>query len=292
MGFFSSGGLGSRIADPGNLFGLNPSGAEEELRRLSNADFLSSTIQRFLPSALRNDRTGAITDAGIQGIGELIRNPGGLGSNVAAAIRPRLAAESESIGTNFRGLQSQQAGSLERSNAPISLKAALSSALDTQQERAQRESRRGALQDSDRLRREDLQQTFKLLEIINQFITGRLSPSVSAAGAGANAASTQQAGAAGAIGSIFSAFSASRFKEGFEYINEDDILGSVRSLPLYRWSYKGEKTQHIGPMAEDFLEAFRVGDNADKIPIVDAIGTLMAATQALAQKVDRLEGTK
>ncbi len=278
-----------KLHDPLNLFGFNPSGAEEQLNKLSSADFLSSTIQRFLPSALRNDRTGAITDAGIQGIGELIRNPGGLGSNVAAAIRPRLAAESESIGQNFRGLQSQQAGSLARSNAPISLKAALSSALDTQQERAQRDTRRGALQDSDRLRREDLQQTFKLLEIINQFITGRLSPAVAASGAGTQAAGNRQAAGAGALGSILSAFSGSRFKEGFESISEDDILDAVKSLPLYRWRYKGEDTEHIGPMAEDFLETFRVGDDPDKIPIVDAIGTLMAATQALAQKVERIE---
>jgi len=259
------------------------------LAELSQAPFHSDLIQNFLPGALQTRNTDAILQSGIQGIGNLIQNPGRLSPTVADSIRQRLASESEAIGTNFRGIRSQQAGATARSNAPLSIKTALGSALDVAQERAQRGARRDALSASEDLRREDLGQTFNLLDIINQFIGTRLAPSISGAGIGAQQQGQQNAALLGAAGEAFAAFSGSRFKEGFEDISEDEILSAVRSLPLYRWSYKGEETQHIGPIAEDFLETFRVGDDPDKIPIVDAIGTLLAATQSLATKVERLE---
>jgi hypothetical protein len=89
--------------------------------------------------------------------------------------------------------------------------------------------------------------------------------------------------------SALAAMSASRFKENFEDVSTDDILASVESLPVYRWSYKGDSARHIGPMAEDFKSTFSVGDSEDMIYFVDALGTLMAATQALASRVKKLE---
>ena len=126
--------------------------------------------QRHLPEPLQFKNTYPGLQAGIQNIGELMRNPGGLGGGLADAIRPRLASESESIAQQFRNLMQNQQGALARGNAPVSIKAALEQALGINQERAQRGARREAIMDSEQLRRQDTDQTYKLLQTILQFI--------------------------------------------------------------------------------------------------------------------------
>ena len=169
MGFFSgeSGALGG-ITNV--LFG-GKTNAEQNLEDLSKAYYGGSLIQRFLPPALRHNVTGPILQGGVEQIGQLIRNPGGLSGSVSEAILPRLASESESIAQNYRGLQQEQAGAAARGNAPVSIKNALASALGIGEERAQREARRGALSESEQLRRTDVEQTYKLLDAILQFIS-------------------------------------------------------------------------------------------------------------------------
>lgn len=258
----------------------------------ANDQFETTTWQGFLPPELRRDKTGPIIESGIEGIGNLIRNPGKLSPNVAEAIQPRLAAESETIAQNFRGLGSQQAGAAARGNTPLSIKSALSSALDVAQERAQRGARRDALMQSEALRREDLGKTFSLLESINQFMQGRLGPATAGAGADAQADAQKQAATMAAIAAIAGAAimaSNSRFKEDIVPVANDNILNAIKALPVYEWSYKGDNARHVGPLAEDFLATFGLGNTPDGIYTIDAIGTLMAATQALAEKVDRLE---
>ncbi len=125
-----------KFLDPGNLFGATKS--EKDLRRLSKAPFESFDLQKFLPPSLRFGNTGEFLRSGIQGIGDLIQNPGGLSPNVLDAIRPFLAQESENIATNFRGTRANQAGAAARSNLPVSIKNALASSLDVSEERAQR----------------------------------------------------------------------------------------------------------------------------------------------------------
>lgn len=94
-------------------------------------------------------------------------------------------------------------------------------------------------------------------------------------------------------GPIVAAFlSNSRFKEGFEEVDDDDNLDKLRKLPVKKWSYKGQKSRHVGPMAEDFKEAFGLGDSDDTINAVDIIGTVLSATKSLAKKVDKLEKKK
>ena len=170
------------VFDPANLSNLFPSESEDLLKDLSKAGYESSLIQGFLPPWLRTGNIGGFMQSGIGGIGELIQRPGGLSPTVADAIRPRLAAESENIAQNFRGIGAQQAGTLARTNAPVSLKGALESALNVAQERAQRGARREALTESEGLRRADLGQVFKLLEILNQFISSRVGPSIHGSG--------------------------------------------------------------------------------------------------------------
>lgn len=186
----------------GLFSGLFGGSGTSDLKRVSRSPFEGSAIQKFLPPALRSGQTDPILGEGIQGIGDLIRNPGGLGANVADAIRPRLAAESENIAQNFRGIGSQQAGSLARTNAPVSIRSALEAALNTAQERAQRGARRDALTESEGLRRQDLGQTFSLLDAILQFMSSGRGQSIQGLGQVAQSSAQRQAATIGALGSV------------------------------------------------------------------------------------------
>lgn len=289
------GNLSEILSSQGNIeFGL-PSDAENRLADFSTAGFGDPIIQGFLPGPLRSGSTDPIIAAGIEGIGDLVRNPGGLSPNVSEAILPRLSVTSEGIARNFRGIRGQQEGRLSRSNAPVSIRNALASALDVAESRSQRGARREALTDSESLRRLDLQAIFPILDAITQLISSGRGQAI---GGLSSAAQTAEQRAEGArqhrreimdsiMGSV--ATSASHLKEDFEGIASDEILEGIKGLPVYQWSYKGEGTRHVGPMAEDFLATFGLGDSPDHIHIIDAMGTLMAATQSLARKVERLE---
>lgn len=74
---------------------------------------------------------------------------------------------------------------------------------------------------------------------------------------------------------------------------EDPILEAVENIPISSWRYKPEAGQdngekHVGPMAQDFKGFFGLGDGK-KIPVVDAFGVTLRATQQLAKKVKQLE---
>lgn len=169
---------------------------------LSRAPFESGDLQRYLPAELRVGNTGPMIGAGVQGIGELLRNPGGLAPNVAEAINPRLAAESFNIAQNFRGIQSNQAGAAARGNLPVSLKGALSSALDVAQERAQRGARSEALTQSETLRRSDLEQVFNILNAILQFQQAGRGTATAGIGAGTALQSQQNAATMALLSSL------------------------------------------------------------------------------------------
>lgn len=183
----------------GGLFGGS---AGRDLRRLAGKGFNTSDIQQFLPTGLRKRFTGPIIQSGIQGIGELIRNPGGLSPSIAESILPRLAGESESIAQQFRGIGANQAGAAARGNLPLSIKTALESALDVSQERAQRGARREAQVDSESLRRADLLQVFQLLDTIFQFTNAGRQTAAGLSGAQSQLDAQGRGGALQAIGSI------------------------------------------------------------------------------------------
>lgn len=175
---------------------------ERGLSRFSTAPFESEFFQRFLPPSLRLGRTGPILGTGIEGLGELIRRPGGLSPGVSEAILPRLAQESESIAQNFRGIQAQQAGRAARQNVPVSIKTALESALDVAQERAQRGTRRAALAESEELRRLDLGKTFDILDAILQFASSGRGQAIQGLGAAGRLGERRKAGFLGFLGSL------------------------------------------------------------------------------------------
>ena len=80
-------------------------------------------------------------------------------------------------------------------------------------------------------------------------------------------------------------------KTGFEAVDPQAILESVATLPIERWSYKAEdrSVRHLGPMAQDFYDAFGLGDSDTSIATVDADGVALAAIQALYQRTQELE---
>lgn len=74
-------------------------------------------------------------------------------------------------------------------------------------------------------------------------------------------------------------------KTAIEKLNVRDVLAKVIALPVSSWSFKGESTRHIGPMAQDFAKAFQVGASDRHIATVDADGVALAAIQGLHQVV-------
>lgn len=141
----------------------------QQLQKFAKSPITGSIVEGFLPPSLRNKFVGNVLKRGISGITRLIETPGQLSPVVLDAVRQRLAGESELIAQNFRGIRANQAGALARGNVPLSIRSALSSALDVSQARAQRGARRGALAESEGLKRADVGQTFNILDAILQF---------------------------------------------------------------------------------------------------------------------------
>jgi hypothetical protein len=70
-------------------------------------------------------------------------------------------------------------------------------------------------------------------------------------------------------------------------VDPQAILAGVAALPISQWSYKTEEgVRHVGPMAQDFHQAFEVGENDTSISTVDEEGVALAAIQGLNQKVE------
>jgi hypothetical protein len=78
-------------------------------------------------------------------------------------------------------------------------------------------------------------------------------------------------------------------KEAFAPVDVGTILDRVAGLPIETWRYKGDRTRHIGPMAQDFAAAFDVGPDDRHIDLIDASGVALAAIQALVRRVQAQE---
>lgn len=68
-------------------------------------------------------------------------------------------------------------------------------------------------------------------------------------------------------------------------------LDQLRGIPIERWTYNegiGDEGDHISPYAEDFKEAFGVGDGKT-IAFIDMMGVLLRSVQELAAEVQDLK---
>jgi hypothetical protein len=87
-------------------------------------------------------------------------------------------------------------------------------------------------------------------------------------------------------------------KANISMVNPRAILQKLAAIPIQAWNYKSEgpSVRHVGPMAQDFREAFGLGKDDKTLNTVDAQGVTMAAVQALyqqnqelARKLERLQ---
>ena len=73
-------------------------------------------------------------------------------------------------------------------------------------------------------------------------------------------------------------------------VDSREVLKKVVEMPLNTWQYKAQdaKYRHMGPMAQDFYAAFKLGESNTGIDTVDADGVALAAIQGLhAQLKDK-----
>ena len=81
-------------------------------------------------------------------------------------------------------------------------------------------------------------------------------------------------------------------KENFTAVSAAQVLRKVAALPITEWNYKnnGAEVRHVGPMAQDFQDAFGLnGGDAQHISVVDESGVALAAIQGLNQKLEQKE---
>ena len=86
-------------------------------------------------------------------------------------------------------------------------------------------------------------------------------------------------------------------KNQFVSLDASTILAKLAALDIQQWTYIDRpEEKHVGPVAEDFYEAFGLGQGDKNISTIDADGIMMLALQALQQenaelreRLDRLE---
>ena len=91
----------------------------------------------------------------------------------------------------------------------------------------------------------------------------------------------------GSGGGAWSSLSDRNMKANFQSVNPREVLRGVLSLPISTWNYKSQNApiRHIGPMAQDFFAAFKVGDDDKHITTIDPDGVALAAIQGLHEEL-------
>ncbi len=77
-------------------------------------------------------------------------------------------------------------------------------------------------------------------------------------------------------------------KEAFAEVDPEDVLQRLSKVRISTWRWKSEPNgiRHMGPMAQDFHEAFALGPSDRQIVTVDADGVALAAIQGVNAKLD------
>jgi trimeric autotransporter adhesin len=76
-------------------------------------------------------------------------------------------------------------------------------------------------------------------------------------------------------------------KEDIAAVDQRAVLEKVTVLPIARWNYKHDKeAPHLGPIPQDFRQAFGLDEDDKHIATVDADGVALAAIQGLNQKLE------
>ena len=77
-------------------------------------------------------------------------------------------------------------------------------------------------------------------------------------------------------------------KEEIEPLDPEKVVEGLEKLDLFTWKYKGEDTPHMGPMAQDFQEAFGVGDGKT-IHLADVSAVMLAIGKQMLGMMDKME---
>jgi hypothetical protein len=71
-------------------------------------------------------------------------------------------------------------------------------------------------------------------------------------------------------------------------LDPNAVLAKLEVVPIDEWSYRSEdpSIRHIGPMAQDFYSAFRIGEDKRHITTIDEDGVALAAIKGLAIELE------
>ena len=82
-------------------------------------------------------------------------------------------------------------------------------------------------------------------------------------------------------------------KHDVQVLDQQQILDKVMQLPISQWRYNDDPdSKHIGPMAQDFYQAFQLGHTDKGISTLDSSGVALAAIQALKIENEMLKAEK
>ena len=82
-------------------------------------------------------------------------------------------------------------------------------------------------------------------------------------------------------------------KQDIKALDQQAILNKVMTLDISEWRYKDDPdSKHIGPMAQDFYQVFRLGDTDRGISTLDSSGVALASIQALKHEYTNLKTVK
>lgn len=85
--------------------------------------------------------------------------------------------------------------------------------------------------------------------------------------------------------------SSRELKENVRELDHSDVLERLSSVPISEWTFKGDGTKHVGPMAEDFHAAFGLGQVGNGLSLTDTNGVALAAIQGLHTELQALKRT-
>lgn len=77
-------------------------------------------------------------------------------------------------------------------------------------------------------------------------------------------------------------------KREIEELSSEEVLSKIREVPVSSWRFKGEddSSLHIGPMAQDFREAFGTGTSDRVINVGDLAGVALAGVRSLSEELE------
>ena len=95
-------------------------------------------------------------------------------------------------------------------------------------------------------------------------------------------------------GASITCASSRTLKENYFTVDGEDVLRRMRDVPVTTWNYidEGRQSRHMGPFAEDFWNAFRLGDDPRGIGHLDIDGVNFAGIKALEERTRQLQASQ